>query len=148
MMAHHTSGKQKPLLGSPHWLARMNIYAHQEAFHQPKSVHSRLRVLNQATANSRPSVFGRSGRIFSYLSCPALSSQHNELSSRLALIFTVLCLLSVGACTSLSAQTRAPQISFAAKAICAAKAVKPKPQGVSFKDRWYGGEPLQVTAFR
>ena len=34
------------------------------------------------------------------------------------------------------------------KALCVAKAAKPKPQGVSFKDRWYGGEPLQVTAFR
>lgn len=34
------------------------------------------------------------------------------------------------------------------RALCVAKAAKPKPQGVLFKDRWYGGEPLQVTAFR
>src|SRR3954471_8091560 len=33
------------------------------------------------------------------------------------------------------------------KAICAAKAVK-KSEAVTFKDRWYGGEKLQVTAFR
>jgi hypothetical protein len=32
------------------------------------------------------------------------------------------------------------------KAICAAKATKPK--STTFKDRWYGGEQLQVTAFR
>jgi hypothetical protein len=32
------------------------------------------------------------------------------------------------------------------KAICAAKAAK--TSGVTFKDRWFGGEKLQVTAFR
>ena len=33
------------------------------------------------------------------------------------------------------------------KALCAAKVIK-KAEGVTFKDRWYGGEKLQVTAFR
>ena len=32
------------------------------------------------------------------------------------------------------------------KALCAAKTAKPK--GATFNERWYGGERLQVTAFR
>lgn len=33
------------------------------------------------------------------------------------------------------------------KAICAAKAAQPK-QGASFKERWYGGVKIQLTAFQ
>jgi len=34
------------------------------------------------------------------------------------------------------------------KAICAAKAVQPKAKGASFKDRWFDGVKIQLTAFQ
>lgn len=34
------------------------------------------------------------------------------------------------------------------KAICAAKVVQPKAKGASFKDRWFEGVKIQLTAFQ